>query len=496
MNLDLDRLAQEVRESQPTRLSTVEHLQRRNRRRTQRRFTWAGLAAAPVLMLLVVIAVSVFGTHGGPAQRVTAADSAEARVPASTPTLPSESSPETSPSPYPTTSMFEGGSLGFSLPDVVGQPVRKAREALQQFGLVVTISASTVRGADIGTVLVTDPPSGTSVVRGQTVSVVVQDGPSQTPQEAERDQVVPEIAALPSAVRINQIGTATGAGRTSVQTADGVWIISKPDETALDGKLDGCLLGDTAGVYGRDYVCVSTYTEILLLDEQTDQILRAYPFPDVPPRSLTVGAHALYCVGQGDGGVTDSVLCRIDHDSLDIVVRVFAELGQQVLPKDTWTPDGWTVDERNDLDLFQNLQTDSAGVTITGADGSTLVDPDTLELLDFVVPSRRSGPWSEPPEGAVMFGPFPYWEPAAASVEGNSVTIHFTGGAEYAPGKQCSNAYTAIVDEMADEVVVRMFSWGNPRVVGTNTTCTALGIARELTFDLESPLGDRPVRKG
>lgn len=124
------------------------------------------------------------------------------------------------------------------------------------------------------------------------------------------------------------------------------------------------------------------YAEILLLDPETGEILRAYPFPGLAPRSLQATSNAVYCIRQGDGGLPNSMLCRIDLDRLDAAVRVFpAAFDSGFSPGlDPWTPSTWTIDQPTELVLWEHLDATDSGVTISGWSGTAAVNPVTLAL--------------------------------------------------------------------------------------------------------------------
>ena len=228
----------------------------------------------------------------------------------------------------------------------------------------------------------TGPAATTDVIGGSDDSTAidaVSTAPSQSDTDAARDQIVPEVAALTLEVRVHQIEELFG--QTRVDTEEGTWIISEP--RVDPGRTDGCTLGDPDGIDGLDRICVYEYAEILLLSPETGQIIRAYPFPGLPPQSLQRTSDALYCIRQGDGGLPDSMLCRIDLTTLDATVRVFpSALDSGFSPSlDRWTPATWTLDQSTDLILWQHLDTTGAAVTISGLTGTATIDPQTLALV-------------------------------------------------------------------------------------------------------------------
>ncbi|MCB9388045.1 MAG: PASTA domain-containing protein [Acidimicrobiia bacterium] len=215
------------------------------------------------------------------------------------------------------------GSL--DMPDLVGMSVGDGVALARAWGLRAQVVRDTSGTGDPGTVTITDPPPGTRIDAGSVVKVTFVPQRSQSEADAERDLIIDEVAALPTSLRVNPVGWISGP--TRVDTPQGTWVISElnsDNEFSVFGELpNGCVLGDGSGQYGKDYVCVGRYKEILLLDKDTGEILRAYPFSEVTPQGLAATDDALYCNRQGDGGVPDSMLCRVGFDDLEADVRIF-----------------------------------------------------------------------------------------------------------------------------------------------------------------------------
>lgn len=203
---------------------------------------------------------------------------------------------------------------------------------------------------------------------------------SQSLEDAARDGVVAEVAALPRAQRLNRFPEYFGP--TRLETPEGTWMISRMD-MEIPGTED-CFLGDQAGIYGRDYVCSYDYAELVLLDRATGDIIRAYPFPGMNPQGLLVTDDAVYCSRQGDGAYPDSMLCRIDRATLEPYVRVFPWEFDSGFGEDRYVPDYWVIDDPVDYVLWSELALVDGDITITGYSGSASVNPDTLELEDIV----------------------------------------------------------------------------------------------------------------
>lgn len=195
--------------------------------------------------------------------------------------------------------------------------------------------------------------------------------PSQSPESAARDGIVPELAALPSSERISP-------SAELVETPEGVWMVSTPAWTSTDS--DACL-GDRDGVYGVDFVCAGSYAEVLLFG--TDVDLRAYPFVEVKPFSLFETDDAIYCGRGGDGGVPESMLCRIDRETLEITVVVFAWLdGDMASAADAeWWPAGWAIDAESGtyVDWQAGVELTDEGLVVGVGETAVVFDPVTLE---------------------------------------------------------------------------------------------------------------------
>lgn len=142
-------------------------------------------------------------------------------------------------------------------------------------------------------------------------------------------------------------------------------------------------IGDETGPYGRGWFSTVGYGEVLLLDADETRILRAYPFPDMGPRALIVAEDAVYCTRQGDGGLPDSMLCRIDRATLELTARIFPwdESSHFLDPDEMYVPDSWTVDEPFPEARFGELQMIDGELISVGQELSMRVDPVTLERL-------------------------------------------------------------------------------------------------------------------
>lgn len=213
----------------------------------------------------------------------------------------------------------------------------------------------------------TSTPSATTVATGVDGSA---SEPSQSPDEAFRDGIVPALARLPVVQRVSIV--------VKESTPEGVWAISEiPEATTPHGR---CVVGDRDGRYGTDFICSAEYREILLIAPDLSQIIRAYPLPSQPARLLLVTDEAVYCARQGDGGLPDSMLCRIDRETLEIAGRIFPHSEDSVYgpPDGSAVPHGdWSIAPISQVAVMATLEFNGSIVT-TGQDGSATYDPVTL----------------------------------------------------------------------------------------------------------------------
>jgi hypothetical protein len=374
MSIDLDDLARDAVAKAPTRVPELNALRERVAQRRRRRRILTGAAVGPLLALAAVGTWALIDGDDHASQVIAAGrpdpTSVTPAAPASDGQFDSTDAEEPSGSSEDTMA---------AVPDVVGLDVDEATEILDELGLRTEILETSEPDAAPGMVTAAEPAPGSQVESGVTVTLTVATSPSQSEADAARDQIVPALAALPADVRINQ--KEEDLGPTRVDTAEGGWIISQP-WAGRPAPTVPCL-GDPGGTYGLETVCIDEYAEILLLDSRSGDILRAYPFPGLGPLSLQATDDSIYCIRQGDGGLPDSMLCRIDLATLDATVRVFPsalDSGFSLKP-DRWVPASWTIDDPTDLVLWEHLDISADGITISGSSGSATVDPDTLELL-------------------------------------------------------------------------------------------------------------------
>lgn len=146
---------------------------------------------APVLIsliALILLTILSFGvwliyqsSRGGPAPAVTLSATPASPAPATAPatTAAPTTAPPSSAAPPPTTPAV----TQVEVPNVVGTPERNARQQLAALGLNVEVNYVIQPGADPGTVVRMNPPAGTMVDKGSTVTLVVAaKGPSASSQ--------------------------------------------------------------------------------------------------------------------------------------------------------------------------------------------------------------------------------------------------------------------------------------------------------------------------
>jgi hypothetical protein len=217
------------------------------------------------------------------------------------------------------------------------------------------------------------------VLRSQDVATTLAPGSkttsSQSPQDAARDGVVPVLAALPLNERVD--------AAAAVGTAEGRWVFSTPDQIPTEAAPD-CALGDPLGTRWRDFLCIDEYGEILLMNADGTRIIRAFPLPFAHTTThLVVTDKAVYCASQGDGGLPDSLLCRIDRTTLTMLVRVFPwQTDSAFAPPqspDLYAPATWVLDQPRDA-MFSTLALSGGHLQISEGGNRADVDPQTLQL--------------------------------------------------------------------------------------------------------------------
>jgi len=231
---------------------------------------------------------------------------------------------------------------------------------------VTTTTAAPPASTTTTTTTTTEPPATTT-------TVIMTGEPSQSVADAQRDGVVPEVAALPIELRVDPV--------FELRAAEGVWVVSRLHDDVWT-LTDNGVLGDPGGQYVADFIDVPEYGEVLLLDGSSSAIIRAWPLPGLPPQRLILTPEAAYCAKQGDGGLPDSMVCRIDRATGEALVRVFPWVNDSGYPPppDTTLPEYWTINEPVGLVLFQDLTGTEAAIAVSGQDGYALLDRTTLEI--------------------------------------------------------------------------------------------------------------------
>jgi hypothetical protein len=200
---------------------------------------------------------------------------------------------------------------------------------------------------------------------------------SQSAADASRDGVVAALAELSFEERVDVTST--------VSIDDEVWAISRPSISGIDCR--------QPSLDGDQFICPPEYGEILHLDKNKERILQAYPLPSIPPTAIAITDDAVYCARQSDGGLPNSMACRIDRTTLDIKVRIFPSASEPAFADpDTYRPDTWTVDDES-LEVYKFIADDEGVWAKQYTGGWTQLDRLTLEIVarDMKGPtSRRS----------------------------------------------------------------------------------------------------------
>lgn len=199
------------------------------------------------------------------------------------------------------------------------------------------------------------------------------DGPSQSPADAARDGVHPLVAGLSPRARAKVL--------VSVAVGDHTWAITEADGDLAPPE-DGGVLGDASGTYGRDWVQLNEYGELLLLDSQ-GAIERAYPMAGLIPTWLHVTDDAVYAGHTGDGGLPASSLIRVDRKTLASTVVVF--------PYDTHRPEGpgWiTAPATTPISDFVQVGPDGTGTVVDSWIGPVTAD---IAAIDSLLDGLREG---------------------------------------------------------------------------------------------------------
>jgi len=100
---------------------------------------------------------------------------------------------------------------------------------------------------------------------------------------------------------------------------------------------------------------------------------------------------------------------------------------------------------------------------------------------------------SSPGRDSLVESPGPIgWMAARSGDDGDTLTIFFTGGAEYVAGDPCTIAFEATAAETADSVAVKIVG-RSPSPKSSSMGCDDLGYARQISVELGAPLAGRSV---
>ena len=204
--------------------------------------------------------------------------------------------------------------------DVLVSGARRRVSATRRRRLAV-LGAVTAAVMVVGGVAMTRPthqvlpqPAGTGAsapVPSPTVTPTASLSASQSTADARAYGIEAAVAALPIGVRVQPLDPAVWPVATSqASTPEGLWLVSRAERSPNydDAAHPGLL---------------TEYGELLLLTPDRGRILRAYPFRGVPPQWLLVTQDAIYCGRQGDGGLPNSMVCRVDRSTGALTVVVF-----------------------------------------------------------------------------------------------------------------------------------------------------------------------------
>lgn len=206
-------------------------------------------------------------------------------------------------------------------------------------------------------------------------------GPSQSPADAARDQIIGDLAALPLDERAQTWpNEADPFPLLWFVTPTEIWVTVEPPRRA-DGV--DCVIGDPDGAYGTEQVCTHEYAELLRLDHDGN-VLAAYPFPSLTPSWIHTTADAVYLGRLGDGGEPSSMVARIDRTTGDAEVVVFPidETGERPDGLLNVAYDGWRI-APPDLELATIVQTgyEGPGTLVQSYTGPVRVQPEGLAQL-------------------------------------------------------------------------------------------------------------------
>lgn len=269
--------------------------------------------------------------------------------------------------------------------DVLVSGARRRVAATRRRRLAV-LGAVTAAVMVVGGVAMTRPtqqalpqPAGTGAsapVTSPTVTPTASLPASQSTADARAYGIEAAVAALPIGVRVQPLDPAFWpVATTQASTPEGLWMVSRAERSPNydDAAHPGLL---------------TEYGELLLLTPDRSRILRAYPFRGVPPQWLLVTPQAVYCGRQGDGGLPDSMVCRVDRSTGALGVAVFPNTVDSAFsdPQSlTGRPGSWRLDNSSPAAIFSHVpQLTADGLVFAdpsqpGGDQPLRLDPATLK---------------------------------------------------------------------------------------------------------------------
>ena len=193
----------------------------------------------------------------------------------------------------------------------------------------------------------TNTPSPSAIVQSATPT----DTPLSQPAtyNVRLGPVAPEISRLAPDQRLNVL--------QRTETTEGVWAISR-----------------------RSLAESPEYAEVVLLDRATGAVRHAVSLPGLPPQRLVVSPDAVYFARQGDGELPDSIVGRIDRQSLQTTAVIFpapvdSGVTQEMLPK------GWRLETPLPGAFLEALVLGGAELVGSGASGEVRLDAATLDVI-------------------------------------------------------------------------------------------------------------------
>jgi len=237
-------------------------------------------------------------------------------------------------------------------------------------GAIDQVIARDAQGDELGRM-----EGGSGVIRQrEPIQVGPSSTPSQSPDDAARDGIIPEIAELSFAARVMT--------RSEAPAAEGIWLLTSLSREVEEATWDtGCGLGDLDGVYPVDLVCAQEYGEILLVDDGRS-IVRAFPMPGAPPSWIHLSDSHLYAGHIGDGGLPSSTLVRIDRATFEAVV-VVDTVFEDGVPANEWLPTWYEADGEQEADFASavGFAPEASGISAISWIGDVVIDLDAIDRV-------------------------------------------------------------------------------------------------------------------